>query len=462
MPSLGLFQSVRLNQSLSPQMQQSLALLQAPAIELRSAIAQELLANPVLEEELELDPPDEGRESSLEALAETEESWREYLGPTEARVGIAEDSDEKRQYFFDSQAVPETLRDFLTRQLTASTGDPELLRTGIEVIGNLDDRGYLRIDLDEVAAVAEVPLERAEEALQMVQGFDPAGVAARSLKECLLIQLRRQGKGEEVEAMIVENHLELLARRKYPELVKLLHVSLPRIAAAARLIRTLQPNPGGSFRRTEREAVIEVDLRVERVDGKWTVLANEAAIPRLRISGAYKDLLHANGQDPGLRNYLKEKIRSGRFLLKCLRLRQQTLSQVASAVVDCQTDFFDHGLSRLRPLTMGEIARRVGIHETTVSRAIANKYIETPHGIFELKYFFRPGYQTAKGDLLSNQTIKAAIEEMVRKEDPRNPLSDQDLVDAFREKGIVLARRTVAKYRAALKILPSHLRKSAA
>ena len=443
-------------------MQQSLALLQAPAVELRSAIAQELLANPVLEEEIETVSPDEGRESSLEALAETEESWREYLGPIEAKVGISDDSEEKRQYFFDSQAAPETLRDFLTRQLTASTGEPELLRAGGELIGNLDDRGYLRLDLEEVAALAEVSHEKAQEALDLVQGFDPAGVAARTLQECLRIQLRRQGKGEEVEAKIVESHLELLARKKFPEIAKLLHVPVVRVATAARFIRTLQPNPGGSFRRTEREAIVEVDLRVEKVDGKWTILANDAAIPRLRISGTYKDLLHANGQDPGLRNYLKEKIRSGRFLLKCLRLRQQTLSDVASAIVDCQTEFFDHGLSRLRPLTMGEVARRVGIHETTVSRAIANKYIETPHGIFELKYFFRPGYQTAKGDLLSNQTVKAAIEEMVRKEDPRNPLSDQDIVEAFQQKGIALARRTVAKYRAALKILPSHLRRSAA
>ncbi|VVM08317.1 RNA polymerase sigma-54 factor [Methylacidimicrobium cyclopophantes] len=462
MPSLGLFQSVRLNQSLSPQMQQSLALLQAPSIELRSVIAQELLANPVLEEEIESTSREEERESSLEALAETEESWRDYLGPMEAKVGIPDDADEKRQYFFDSQVVPETLPDFLTRQLRATTGDPEILRVGAEIIGNLDGRGYLRVDLEDLSSLAELSLERVEEALRLVQGLDPAGVAARNLQECLLIQLRRQGKGSEVEAKIVESHLELLARKKFSEIAKLLRVPLPRVAAAARLIRTLQPNPGGSFRRTEREAIVEVDLRVEKIDGKWTVLTNEAAIPRLRISGAYKELLHAGGQDPGLRNYLKEKIRSGRFLLKCLRLRQQTLSEVAAAIVDCQTEFFDHGLSRLRPLTMGEIARRIGIHETTVSRAIANKYVETPHGIFELKYFFRPGYQTAKGDLLSNQTVKAAIEEMVRKEDPGSPLSDQDIVDALRQKGITLARRTVAKYRAALKILPSHLRRSAA
>lgn len=443
-------------------MQQSLALLQAPAVELRSVIAQELLNNPVLEEEVETAAPEEGRESSLEALAEVEESWRDYLGPTETKIAVSDDSEEKHQYFFDSQAVPETLRDFLARQLTASTDDPELVRAGIEIIGNLDDRGYLRTDLEEVAGLAGVPQEKAEEALRLVQSFDPAGVAARSLKECLLLQLRRLGKEGEVEGKIVECHLELLARKKFSELAKLLRVSVPRITTAANLIRTLQPNPGGSFRRTEREAVVEVDLRVEKVDGTWTVIANEAAVPRLRINGAYKDLLHAGGQDPSLRNYLREKIQSGRFLLKCLRLRQQTLSEVASAVVACQTDFFDHGLSRLRPLTMSEIARRIGIHETTVSRAIANKYIETPHGVFELKYFFRPGYQTAKGDRLSNQTIKAAIEEMVRKEDPRNPLSDQDIVEAFRQKGIVLARRTVAKYRTALKILPSHLRKSAA
>lgn len=443
-------------------MQQSLALLQAASFELRSAIAQELLANPVLEEEIDELPAEEGRESSLEALAETEESWREYLGPTEAKTGNLNDFEEKRQYFFDSQAVPETLHDFLNHQLTAAAGGPELLRGGIEIIGNLDSRGYLRIDLEEVANRTELSLEKAEEALRLVQGFDPAGVAARNLQECLLLQLRRQGKGQEVEAKIVESYLELLARKKLPEIAKLLHVPISRVTTAAALIRTLQPNPGGSFRRTEREAIVEVDLRVERVDGKWTVLTSEAVIPRLRISGAYKDLLHANGQDPGLRNYLKDKIRSGRFLLKCLRLRQQTLSEVASAIVDCQTEFLDHGLSHLRPLTMGEIARRVGVHETTVSRAIANKYIETPHGIFDLKYFFRPGYQTAKGDLLSNQTVKATLEEMVRKEDPRNPLSDQEIVEAFQQKGIALARRTVAKYRAALKILPSHLRRSAA
>jgi len=466
MAGFGLQQNVSLSQTLSPQMQQSLALLQAPALELRSLIQQEMEVNPVLEESLEEAKPEseedwENKETqaAAEAAAEHDEDWKEYFAQSKATTPYTAEDAERRRFFFDSQVEHENLAAHLTAQLTLATDQPDLLQAGREIIGSLDEEGFLTATLDEVAMSAQVPVAAVQQALAVIQTFDPIGVASRDLRECLLIQLDRLGKAEDVEAAIVSHHIQELGRKKYQEIARALRIPTERVLQAANFIATLQPRPGSTFAAEDKRNIVQTELAVQKVSNQWAVVLNDEAVPRLRISDTYKDLLATDGHDAKVREYLKDKIRSGKFIIKCLHLRQQTLFNIASAIVERQHEFFEHGSAFLKPLTMSQIAEAVGVHETTVSRAIANKYVQTPWGVFDLKYFFTPGYQTSSGELLSNTSVKEAIQELVSRENTHKPLSDQEIVTILSEKGIPLARRTVAKYRSELNILPSNLRR---
>ncbi|SDU08470.1 RNA polymerase, sigma 54 subunit, RpoN/SigL [Verrucomicrobium sp. GAS474] len=477
MGGFGLHQNLGLGQTLSPQMQQSLALLQAPALELRSLIQQEIEINPVLEEMHEEPGPENtdstaddwdgessGSESSdrdAEAAAEADADWREYFAQSKAGNGsyTAEDA-ERRRYFFDSQAEEESLSAHLTEQLTLAADDPKIIEAGKEIIGSLDDDGFLTATLDEVAASAMLPAAVVHQALALVQTFDPIGVAARDLRECLLIQLDRLGKAEDIEAAIVSHHLPDLGRRKFQDIARALRVPVERVNQAAHFISTLQPRPGSTYAPDDKRNIVQAELAVQKQGTQWVVVLNDDAVPRLRISDTYKDILATDGNDAKVREYLKDKIRSGKFIIKCLHLRQQTLFNIATAIVARQTEFFEQGAAMLKPLTMSQIAEAVSVHETTVSRAIANKYIQTPWGVFDLKYFFTPGYQTSSGEFLSNTSVKESIADLVSRENPQKPLSDQEIVTILSERGIPLARRTVAKYRSELNILPSNLRRT--
>ena len=235
---------------------------------------------------------------------------------------------------------------------------------------------------------------------------------------------------------------------------------LERVQAAAQFIATLQPRPGSSFSSDDKQNIVQAELSVQKNGDDWIVVMNDDPVPRLRISDTYKDLLVNNGHDAGLREYLKEKIRAGKFLIKCLHQRQTTIFNIATEIVKRQRAFFDQGVAHLKPLTMNQVAEVVGVHETTVSRAIANKYVQTPYGLFDLKYFFTPGYQTASGEVMSNTSVKDAIQDLIARESSTKPLSDQEIVKILSERGIPLARRTVAKYRSELGLLPSNLRRS--
>jgi RNA polymerase sigma-54 factor len=251
-----------------------------------------------------------------------------------------------------------------------------------------------------------------------------------------------------------------LGRKKFQDIARALKVPLDRVQQAAGFLGTLQPRPGSTFSAENKQNVVHAELAIYKEAGEWIVALNEDPVPRLRISDTYKDLLASNGGDAGLREYLKDKIRAGKFLIKCLHQRQQTIYNIAVEIVKRQEEFFEHGSSHLKPLTMNQVAEVVGVHETTVSRAISNKYAQTPWGLFDLKYFFTPGYQTASGEVISNTSVKESIQELIQREDPKKPLSDQEIVKILSEKGIPLARRTVAKYRAELGVLPSNLRKA--
>lgn len=446
-------------------MQQSLQFLQAAAMELQSLVQQEIEINPVLEESPDEPKPEaessEDWDKQLEALRQKDEEWREYFSQGSTNTGSYNpEAAERRQFLFDSQVEAPHLSDHLLRQLTLSTSNPEMARVGEEIIGNIDDAGFLKVPLVEVAQSARVEYPVAQATLDLIQTFDPVGVGARDLKECLLIQINRLGKGEDVEAQVVNHCLAELGRKKYQDIARTLKVPLERVQAAAQFIATLQPRPGSSFSSEDKQNIVQAELSVQKNGDDWVVVMNDDPVPRLRISDTYKDLLVNNGHDASLREYLKEKIRAGKFLIKCLHQRQTTIFNIATEIVKRQRAFFDSGVAHLKPLTMNQVAEVVGVHETTVSRAIANKYVQTPYGLFDLKYFFTPGYQTATGEVMSNTSVKDAIQELIARESATKPLSDQEIVKILSERGIPLARRTVAKYRSELGLLPSNLRRS--
>lgn len=445
-------------------MQQSLQFLQAPALELQSLVQQEIEINPVLEESPDEPKPEadaEDWDKKIEELRQKDEDWREYFSQSNTpTASYNPEAAERRQFLFDSQVEAPHLSDHLMRQLTLSTSHADMLRVGEEIIGNIDDAGFLKVPLVEVAQSSRVEYPVAQATLDLIQTFDPVGVAARDLKECLMIQINRLGKGNELEAQVVNHCLAELGRKKYQDIARALKVPLERVQAAAQFIATLQPRPGSSFSSDDKQNIVQAELSVQKSGDNWVVVMNEDPVPRLRISDTYKDLLVNNGHDASLREYLKEKIRAGKFLIKCLHQRQTTIFNIATEIVKRQRGFFDEGVAHLKPLTMNQVAEVVGVHETTVSRAIANKYVQTPYGLFDLKYFFTPGYQTASGEVMSNTSVKDAIQDLIARESATKPLSDQEIVKILSERGIPLARRTVAKYRSELGLLPSNLRRS--
>ena len=450
-------QGLALQQTLSPQMQQSLHILQAPLMELRQLVTAELEANPTLEEE----PREVAREPEGEESQRTEltDQWNEYYAQRATSEPWTADAQARRQHFFDSQTKAPTLQQHLLDQMNGSEISSQNRGIALVIIGNIDDQGYLRATVAEMASQAGGLEEEVEKVIEMVQGFDPAGVAARDLSECLFIQLRRSGRQYSLESRIVQHYLEELSRRKLPEIARLCHVSLADVQNAAESIARLEPRPGRPFS-AEDEQTILPDVIVERDGDDYVVSLNDDEIPSLRIGDRYKDMLSQAAGDREVRDYLREKIRGGRFFIRCVQQRQHTLLNIAREIVDRQRDFFDLGPAHLRPMTMSKVAQAVGVHETTVSRAVSGKYLSSPRGLFELKYFFTSGYTTNNGEAVSNESVRQAIAEIVRTEDSKHPLSDQDIVAMLSERGLPIARRTVAKYREQIGILPSHLRKS--
>lgn len=459
-------QSLLQQQTIAPQMQQSLQLLQTPTLELRHLVQQELVENPTLEEEntdISLDEAsssseDDDFEKEFAELSQLDEEWREYMAQSRMSAPRKEDADEKHQFVMDSLVEPVTLQEHLLNQLSFADADKELRELAEMLIGNIDENGFLQVDLEELCFDMGIPMDDLEDARTLVQSFDPVGVGASDLRECLLIQLERLGKHHSLEYRIVDHHLDDLARKRYPQIAKKLSVTPEQITRAAEFIAALDPRPGSRFG-GDTNTYVTPDVQVERIGDEWVVTMNNEQIPRLRISNAYKDLM-ANPNGREARSYIRDKIRAGKFLIKSIHQRQQTIRSIATEIVKRQPGFFDHGPSRLKPMNMAQIADEVGVHETTVSRAVSGKYMSTPHGVFEMKYFFTTGYQTEDGETLSNTSVKQSLAELISNEDPRKPLSDQRLVEELGKRGVTIARRTVAKYREELNILPSHMRRS--
>ncbi len=474
MAEAGLHQSLSQQMRLAPQMQQSLQVLQAPTLELRSLIQQELDENPVLEMEVdEISLEEQGLDKDCElddfndeftALAALDDDWREEqrLERKQNASGTAEAS-ERHQFMMDSLVEPITLQEHLMEQLGTSNLDAEQREVGELLIGNIDDDGFLNTPISELCIVTGIPLPRLERLKALIQSFEPPGVCAENLRECLLIQLERQGKAQSLEHRIIDNHIDDLARHRFPNIARKLGITIDHVSRAAESIAKLDPRPGQVYA-TNPNLYITPDVLIERDmssgELEFKVAINNEQIPHLKISNTYKDIMASGASAATARAYIRDKIRNGKFLIKSIHQRQETIRKISEELVTRQKPFFLAGPSKLQPLTMATIADTVGVHETTVSRAISGKYMHTPHGVFEMKYFFTPGYQTEGGESMSNTSVKRAIADLVKAEPPAKPLSDAAIVRALDEKGIEIARRTVAKYRDELNILPSHLRKA--
>jgi RNA polymerase sigma-54 factor len=462
----GLSQSQHLSQTqvLAPQLQQSLQILQVPMLELRNLIQEELESNPTLEME-EIEPTIEDKKAEQEEfqeefdrLAKLDEEWRDYMSQSQSYNGRSAEEEERRQFFFDSLVKEETLQQHLLEQVNSTDLSEDDHRLAEVIVGNIDDHGFLQASPEDIANSTGMDQAELQRVLEVVQTFHPVGVAARDLRECLLIQLKRLGKEQSLEYRIVDRHLDDLGKRRFPEIARRCGTTPEQVQRAANFIATLDPKPGQIFTSDPNNYVLP-DVTVERIAGDWMISLNGEQIPHLRISNTYKDLMSQEKNGADVRDYIRDKIRSGKFLIKSIHQRQQTISNIAHQIVARQLEFLEYGPSGLKPMTMVQIADAVGVHETTVSRAISGKYMATPHGVFDMKYFFTPGYQTADGDSMSNTSVKGAIAELVKGEDTKCPLSDKEIVELLEKRGIPIARRTVAKYRNELNILPSNMRK---
>jgi RNA polymerase sigma-54 factor len=476
-PGLQQVQRLSLQQILAPQLQQSLHLLQVPTLELRTLVQEELQQNPLLEElpkdeprvEAERDSDDADSSSKetqeqidfkeeFDALAKLDDEWREYFAQTSSFRSWSPEQEEQRQHFFDSIVEQQSLQQHLIEQLGFAEVPEDLRKVAELVIGNINDDGYLLTPLEELAISSGVPLDQLQKVLEIVQGFHPVGVGARNLRECLLIQLDRLGKSESIEAVVVQQHLDDLARKRYTEIAHAHNLTTSQVQQIANFISTLEPKPGRMFS-TEQQQYVAPDVIVQKVGGDYVVMLNNEQIPHLRISNIYRKMMAQQDKLGDAKDYIRDKIRAGKFFIKSIHQRQQTIYSTAKIIVEHQREFLDKGLTFLKPLTMAQVAAKVGVHETTISRAVANKYMLTPQGLYEMKFFFTPGFETTAGTSLSNTSVKEQIAQLVGREDPAKPLSDQEIVAVLREQGIPIARRTVAKYRSELNILPSNLRK---
>src|SRR2546426_6157103 len=392
-------QSLALQQVLSPQLQQSLLILQTPLLELRNLVQQEMETNPVLEElsdqlgadeRSEAEPSaDDNFKDEFQKLASLDEEWRDYMAQSasyssDGRRGSREAQD-KRQFLFDSIPVQETLQQNLIGQLNQSVLSASDRKAAELIIGNIDDNGFLQSTPEEMSLNSGIPKEDFEKMLALIQSFYPAGVGAHDLRECLLIQLQRGGKERGLEYRIVSEHMEDLGRRRFPEIARRMGISVEEVQKAADNIARLNPRPGQVFAAAPQNYVLP-DVVVEKMDGDYQITLNNEQIPHLRISNIYKDIIAQDSNGAEVKDYIRDKIRSGKFLIRSIHQRQQTISNITHQIVSRQRDFFEHGPSHLKPMTMGDIADAIGVHETTVSRAVSGKYMATPQGIFEMKY----------------------------------------------------------------------------
>lgn len=467
----------KLSQSLlmTPQLQQAIKLLQLGRLEYIDAVQQELLENPILEE-LRTDENDatpdtsssDPRDARKEEPKKKEESpidWEQYLESLSDYRGA---STPKNFSDFDDRPPLEatltreqTLREYLVEQLRMNDLTLKQKKIATEILGNLDRNGILLCEYQEIADNTLTTIPDIEQVVELLKELDPPGIAARNVQECLLFQLESAGFQEDLAYRIVHDHLGLIEKRKFSEIAKLENVSLDLVSAAMKLIQSLEPRPGRRFA-DEETRYITPDIYVTKVDDEYVITLNEDGLPRLRVSPYYLELLKKAADDPTVdKGYLHDKLKSASWFIKSIHQRQQTIYKVTESIVKFQRAFLDHGIAQLKPMVLKDVADDISMHESTVSRVTTNKYVHTPQGVFELKFFFTTAIRSSGGGSdVSSSAVKERIRLLIQDEDTKNPLSDQQIVELLKGEQIKIARRTVAKYREGLGIPSSSQRKS--
>jgi RNA polymerase sigma-54 factor len=493
--ALEIKQSIRMSTTLviTPQLRQAIKILQVSRAELEQLVEEELEENPVLEEgvseEREAAATEEEEaprtEERLENTGQTDEEWssetpqRETTNELEPDNGLnavdwddyfrnhqndrhdvaapRDYDDEKRPSFENTLVRAQSLTDHLLWQLQMNELDDEEQSVTAMLIGNMDDDGYIQLPIEEIAFQSGKEFETVERALKRIQELDPAGVGARDLRECLRLQLRARGAEGSLADRIVADHLPMLEGKRFDKIAKDLGVAVEEVATAANAIATLEPKPGRNFGEGDVR-YITPDVFVHKVGDEYVVTLNEDGLPRLRVSSYYRQVLEGAGGSEA-RKYVQDKMKSALWLIKSIQQRQNTLFKVTSSIVKFQRAFLDRGIAQLRPLVLKDVALDIEMHESTVSRATANKYVHTPQGIFELKFFFTSSISTGSGEDVSSESVKDRIKAIVTAEDTKHPLSDQHIAEMLDKEGVKVARRTVAKYREMMNILPSSKRR---
>lgn len=480
--ALELRQSLKLSQQLvmTPQLQQAIKLLQLSRLELQQAVREELEVNPALEEDVEESPeeqetmevsppealPDSSEPSGASAAKELIDrvDWDYYFGDNATASGTRGERDREeedgRPYYENLLTRKPSLAEYLEMQINLSPVDDAVAGIAPYLIGNIDENGYLKVSAEETASALGKPLEDVERAIAKIQTLDPAGVGARDLRECLMIQAREKGEEFSLPLRILTEHFDLFTRGDVAGVSRRLKLSREVVREAFQKLVTLWPKPGRAFMGDDVH-YITPDAYVIKRDDQWVVTLNEDGQPRLRLSSYYRELLSAGdrlGKED--KEFLKQKINSALWFIKSIHQRQRTIYKVVESIMRIQREFLENGPRSLKPLTLRDVAEDISMHESTVSRVTNNKYVYTPHGIFELKFFFNSGLNRDGGEEnIASKSVKEVILEIIRGEGEEKPLSDQDLVRILRNQGIRIARRTVTKYRQAMGVLPSSKRK---
>jgi RNA polymerase sigma-54 factor len=465
-------QEIKLSQQLimTPQLQLAIKLLQLPRLDLAGFLKEELESNPVLDDEEEsCDEPDKELKAGKEDM--DWEAYAESYSSKPPEFAFRRDNESDGDLIEKTLTKKTTLTDYLMWQLRMSDFTPQQKDVGAFLIGNIDEDGYLRVvegysddtayleeSLKEVSKITGASVTDIDEVLKKVQQFDPPGVAARNLKECLLLQVRLLPVRDAVLEAVISNHLEDIEKRKYKVISSALKVSFESIVDVVKVISTLNPRPGRAYDSEEVHTVIP-DVYVHKVGDEYVITLNEDGLPKLRISSYYKKLIMNKDETNDAKSYVKERLRAAMWLIKSIHQRQRTIYKVVESIVKLQREFLDKGIEYLRPMVLRDVAEDIEVHESTVSRVTSNKYVHTPRGIFELKYFFSTSINKTDGTDVSADLIKEKVKKIIINEDSRRPLSDEKIAKIIKNTGIVLARRTVAKYRESMSILPSSKRR---
>ena len=468
-------QNLKLSQQLvmTPQLQQAIKLLQLSRLELTDLIRQEIDENPVLDEKMESEPAEQGAEKDELAAAnestdvlpevknENEFDWKDFVDNSiNPSTGSYSAGGEEREQYDSIATKPDTFVDHLFWQLRLHDLNDKEMEIGENIIGNLNRDGYLKASLEEVASAAGVDIELVEKVRSKIKYFDPVGVSSLDLQECLLVQAELLHGDNTLIKKILTDHLKNLERKKYQVIAKDLQIHLKEVVTACEIIAEMDPRPGKAYNEGDTQ-YITPDIYVYKVKGEYVVVLNEDGQPKLKINSFYKKMLANNNiNSDKAKEYIQEKIRSAVWLVKSVYHRQSTIVNVMKSIIKFQRDFFDYGADHLKPLVLRNVADDIEMHESNISRVTTNKYVYTPQGIYELKYFFNSGLSTDNGESIASEGVKSRMKVLIDGENPKKPYSDQEIANVFKQQGISIARRTVTKYREKLGILSSSRRKA--